>query len=427
MVKIIFILIFIGGMTQAKVAEHLVINMVASSGQNGEKDEFIQLYNPTFKTIKVNNLELKIKNRKKTLNFIKDVIPPFSYFLLASEEYSGKNYDATFTSDISDESSIAIFLKGKLVDLVGFGNVEDYETAPCEALKNNKMLKRKICFLDSNNNQEDFILQEQETPKSFIDEPFIPSYAKASSEIPIENKALCAKDEFIYKYTTVSNTIKEAYGIYTADSQEKFATCTSGGCVFYPFQIVNTANRQDTFIFEVESDFDAVLVETKTSTTDLHQKVLKKGEIFNFYVKVNIPQDAILGEEAKTIVTIKNKQGKGDILKFIAKTKVEEGITPNVELTKEVNKPICENQEILTYTITVKNKDNVTLTNISVIDELPDRVYLKEVDSKGLKVRYFVGDSWQDEFSYHAKKVKIIIPEFKPQDEYQFIIKVKVY
>jgi len=181
--------------TKAEV-NHVVISEVQIAGQTAD-DEFVELFNPTNEPINLTGYVLKKKNSNGvesslvvSSRFQDKIIQPKSFLLLAPEE----NYLGTVTPDIywpksynlASNNTLILYHETTIIDKVGWGSAIDFETIPFSENPNtNQSLERKaspystqitLAFggqeensgngWDTDNNNEDFILQTRPNPQN---------------------------------------------------------------------------------------------------------------------------------------------------------------------------------------------------------------------------------------------------------------------
>lgn len=139
------------------------------------ENRFIELYNPNNYDINLTGWYLQRKTENATsfsslvssTYFQGKIIKAKSYFLIASST----DADIIFRPTLTNNNSLALKNPNReIVDLLGWGNSPDYETATATQPESGKSLGRKYStttenYIDTDNNKEDFEIQLP-TPKS---------------------------------------------------------------------------------------------------------------------------------------------------------------------------------------------------------------------------------------------------------------------
>ena len=191
--------------------EHILINEVQIAGQT-TKDEFIELYNPNSTAIILDGFSLKKKTSGgNESNLVSSgaflgVIPALGFFLIAPQNnddgalnyigvaepdlrYSGKTFS------IASNNTILLYDKeGALIDKVGFGTAQDFETTAAINPDANQSIERKELGVDTNENSQDFRVSQTPTPRAnfvqaivqnpMVDHPAEPP-AESAAQIPV--------------------------------------------------------------------------------------------------------------------------------------------------------------------------------------------------------------------------------------------------
>jgi endonuclease G len=149
-----------------------LISEIQIESSSSKKDEFIELYNPNDSDLDLTSWYLQRKT--KTGSDFSSLVPKS---LLSGKIIQAKSYllianaSSTFSADVFTNYSISedntIFLKNptkEVADKVGFGQAQDFETAPTQNPPVNKSIGRKWSittqdYQDTDNNQEDFEIQ----------------------------------------------------------------------------------------------------------------------------------------------------------------------------------------------------------------------------------------------------------------------------
>jgi len=155
----------------------ILISEIQIASENSEKDDFVELFNPNSEEIDLTNWYLQRKTKgaqdfssyaPKSLFSEKKILAK-NYFLVANAS-STFSADATTTYPLTEDNTL--YLKnpnGEVVDKVGWGNAQDYETATTSNPEVGKSIGRKWStttenYIDTDNNQSDFEIQNP-TPK----------------------------------------------------------------------------------------------------------------------------------------------------------------------------------------------------------------------------------------------------------------------
>ncbi len=177
-------------------AEHLVISEIKITGGSGfTTDEFVELYNPTDQEISLANWSLVKKTAAGNEyvlveNFNEKLIKAHSFLLIAHPAgYSGEiNPDIYYSTTNSISSNNSVMLLNDMseeVDKIGMGTSSDYEGEVTSNPGSKKSIERKAkstsdsdsmmeggmdYFLgnseDTDNNEDDFIINVQATPQN---------------------------------------------------------------------------------------------------------------------------------------------------------------------------------------------------------------------------------------------------------------------
>ncbi|ACL75905.1 lamin tail domain-containing protein [Ruminiclostridium cellulolyticum] len=187
-----------GSMTaNAATANHLVISEVYGGGGNSGakyKNDFIEIYNPTNSTINLSNWSVQYASSTGSFNNITRLsgsIGPHKFYLVKESGGTGGSIslptaDATGTINLSATSgkvalaNTTISVSGAndpaVIDFVGYGSANDYETTPVPALSNIESGERKDNNggtvesqgngWDTDNNYADFVKTDNVNPQN---------------------------------------------------------------------------------------------------------------------------------------------------------------------------------------------------------------------------------------------------------------------
>lgn len=166
----------------------ILITEVKISEKTGDKDIFVELYNLNNYEIDLTNWYLQRKTGEgvefssfasKTL-FSGKKIAANSYFLLVRQGSNFENLaDLIFEETLTENNVLALKNPDReVVDKVGWGQAQDFETAPAENPSLDSSLGRKWLeetneYQDTDNNQQDFEIQVP-SPKAKNQSPAIP-------------------------------------------------------------------------------------------------------------------------------------------------------------------------------------------------------------------------------------------------------------
>lgn len=213
---------------QEKQYSKVIISEVQIAGQDDEKEEFVELYNSNDESVDLTGWYIHKKTKEgasestfasNTLFKGKSIIAK-GYFLVAREQYFSDIADMFVNHPLTKDNTL--FLKnpnGRVVDMVGWGESQDFEESPTQNPSRGQSIGRNPEESDTNNNNLDFEL-DQPTPKSinvpfaFLPDPVIipPELPPADITSPtnhqvvkilineIQTEGQTAKDEFIELY-----------------------------------------------------------------------------------------------------------------------------------------------------------------------------------------------------------------------------------
>ncbi len=131
--------------------DYVVISEIqAGTSENGAKDEFVELYNPTDRTINLNGWELRKRSSSGSETNLVDSrkflgsIAPKSFFLIAHRDYQGPIKPDLLYSTDSDlaysNNSVVLYNKdhknGSIVDIVSYSTIPKGKSIERKALQN---------------------------------------------------------------------------------------------------------------------------------------------------------------------------------------------------------------------------------------------------------------------------------------------------
>lgn len=169
---------------------HVVISEVYPDAINETGSEWIELYNPNNYPVNISGWEIYTSSASPDVIFPEgSIIPPHGFFLVADVDWDSKkdnkswpNADYKDNIRLDNEAGWVKLLnsEGKVVDTVGWGDAEVYETLPAIKPDEGKSIERKDLVrdcpyvyvyayawapsLDTDNNLFDFIVREKPTP-----------------------------------------------------------------------------------------------------------------------------------------------------------------------------------------------------------------------------------------------------------------------
>jgi hypothetical protein len=159
---------------EINIQQIVLINEIQTASLNDEKEEFIELYNPTDSDIDLTGWYLHRKTKtgsnystyaSSTL-FSGKIISSKGYLLVARTGYFSDLADISVSNPLTNDNSIVLKNPdGEIVDKVGWGESQDFEEASFENPPSGKSIERKS-FSDTGSNAEDFQIIEIPTPKN---------------------------------------------------------------------------------------------------------------------------------------------------------------------------------------------------------------------------------------------------------------------
>lgn len=171
---------------------NVVINEVQVSGDNGSSDEFVELFNPTATDIDMSGWKLVKYNSAGTLanldSNIIGTIKAFSFYLIANTAYNGsvlpdEPYSANSQNIPSNGAVQLINDSDEVVDTLGLGTSLINETASVENPGSEESVSRTNA-IDTDNNFNDFILNEVSDPQNSASVSVSPSPEASPSPSP---------------------------------------------------------------------------------------------------------------------------------------------------------------------------------------------------------------------------------------------------
>jgi len=193
-----------GGYTPSPppVFPKIIISEIQIAGKDGNgktfpKEDFVELYNPNENDLDLTNwyLQRKTKSASDFSPYIPKnllsgkIIKSQEYFLIinASSSFSA---DTTTTYPLTEDNTLILKNpNGQVVDKIGWGKAQDFETSPAENPSPGQSIGRKWSttsqnYIDTENNESDFEIQTP-TPNS-----------KNQTFLPEQNQPPTARFEF---------------------------------------------------------------------------------------------------------------------------------------------------------------------------------------------------------------------------------------
>jgi hypothetical protein len=136
---------------RSQSSAHVLISEIQIRGVNAT-DEYVELYNPTGSPVDLAGWRLTKKASTGTednlVNSITGTVPAHGYFLIAHPDYQGTvtadlNYSAASNNLGASNTALIYDQSQNLIDKVGYGQANDYETTPAGSPPNGGSLERK--------------------------------------------------------------------------------------------------------------------------------------------------------------------------------------------------------------------------------------------------------------------------------------------
>lgn len=194
-VRIFFLFIFPLYLNDCAFAR-IVISQLSYGSDDSHKDEYVEIYNQSLdEIIDISLWKIQYRSTRsmpwRTVAVIPEdtYLPPRSYYLIASKDYSSKavppDLIGSFGLGLSMEGSLRIIdFDGSVMDLVGYGaEPPEYEKKPVVGILGQVIL-RVDPRVDTNNNAKDFKSQSARTPKNLSGQTVkAPTVREAQREI----------------------------------------------------------------------------------------------------------------------------------------------------------------------------------------------------------------------------------------------------
>lgn len=284
-----------GGTTPTPSPVKILITEVQIASASSTNDDFIELYNPNLENVDLTNwyIQRKTENASdfstyaKKDSFSAKKILAKSYFLIA-------NASSTFSADITTTYPLTknntLYLKnpeGEIIDMAGWGQAQDSETAPAENPQPGKSIGRKWStttesYIDTDNNYEDFKIQEP-TPKAKNKAEIEPE-SEPENQIPIAS----------FTYTPQNPAVGEQIFFHAASSTDPDGKIISFIWDFGDGNSTTTSQTTTTHLFTTSSDFiitlmviDNVGATSSPATTTIGVTETPEEETPSFSVVIN--------------------------------------------------------------------------------------------------------------------------------------------
>ncbi len=294
----------------AATASHLVISEVYGGGGNSGaiyKNDFIEIYNPTDNTINLSNWSVQYASSTGSFNNITKLsgsIGPHKFYLVKESGGTGGTIslptaDATGTINLSATSgkvalaSTTTSVSGTndtaVIDFVGYGSANDYETTPVSALSNIQSGERRDNNggtvesqgngWDTDNNYADFVITDNVNPQNSVNpaEPISQIEAPVLSYIQPTN---ITSDSVTITWTTDQAT----NGVVNYGMTTSYGSIASGNSnstshsVYLTGLVANT-----TYHFSVQSTNLSNLSSTSSDYTFTTLSSTPPNNDYNFY------------------------------------------------------------------------------------------------------------------------------------------------
>jgi len=167
-----------------------VISEFADGSGYSTKDEFIELYNPTARSVDISEWRIQFKTTGENKNWrtrvkipVGTIMQPYSFYLLANSKYTGPEADFTRYFSwgfLSRQGSFRLTdYEGEEIDRIGYGeDSSDYEgPEPLIDEGEGESFARRGYGYDTDNNKNDFIPAKKRNPQTSRSIPEIPEFA----------------------------------------------------------------------------------------------------------------------------------------------------------------------------------------------------------------------------------------------------------
>jgi len=302
----------------------IFISEIEIAGVSDEKEEFIELYNPSDEQVKLDDWYLQRKtasgNSWQTFAskniFEGEEILPKSYFLIAREGYYQNVADVVVDTSITDNNSFILKNpNGDISDKVGLGSSPEFSGSPAPNPLGGQSIGRKILtdnsLADTANNGNDFEIQLL-TPKSnnitFIENTSEDNNENSDEDNNTSNNENSESNDSNQSDTTENNnTDQQTVDDPSQDNNESVGQESPKNIVINEIQIAG-ATILDEFIElynpnNVDVDLAGYALKKKTSSGT--ESNLVSSSAFQGIIKANsyfviAPQDASDGAKNYT-------------------------------------------------------------------------------------------------------------------------------
>ncbi|HZG72676.1 MAG TPA: lamin tail domain-containing protein [Chondromyces sp.] len=291
----------------------------ATSSIPAYKNDFIELYNPTSQSISLEGWTVQYASSggaftKKTV--LHGTIEPNSYYVIKQaggslgKELPGSHDNGEISMSatkgkvalVNNEEEISGLNDENVVDFVGYGSANEYETKAVPSLNNSVSAQRKNPSVDTNNNAEDFSVQpptpattggneeipeDEQQPEEAISGLAIHEIQGASHLSPYEGQnvagvrgivtAVEEKGGFYLQSLTSDNNPKTSEGIYVYNRSN--VEVQQGDIVLVSGEVTEYVNRgaKDTDLTTTEIEANKITVESSENALP-EPTILGKGE-----------------------------------------------------------------------------------------------------------------------------------------------------
>lgn len=283
---------------EVTLADHVIISQVYGGGGNSGaeyKNDFIELYNPTSASVDLTGWSVQYASSTGTFSTnitqLTGFIGPGEYYLIQEAKGSGGTIDLP-TPDASGSiamsgtnGKVALAKKNTaitsmndtdVVDFVGYGIANEYETAATPALSNTTAAIRKVTGVDTDNNLADFVIQ---APKPSDNVVVITKCETPTASVA--SGAVANGSEVVFSTTTPGASIE--YNT-VSETEETWTTGTSvtitEAVTYYVRATLDSVETSDvaTFSYIIDASSPIDIIDAKNLPVDT-ENVKVKGII----------------------------------------------------------------------------------------------------------------------------------------------------